>query len=259
MMPRLSRPALLQELKRARFAHRGLHNINAGVPENSILAFSLAVKEGFGIELDVHLSKDGKLVVEHDDTLQRTAHSPLVIEQCAWEEIRDLTLEGTQEKLPLFNDVLKLVDGKVPLLVEMKAVGGNQKALAAAVADALLPYGGPYCVESFDPRALYWLRRFAPQIVRGQLAGDVNREKPNVHPAVNFALRHYLVNILSRPDFLAYDYRDRKNISFRVCRALFRPPVFFWTVKSAEAENITADFGATPIFERLDALHDSVQ
>ncbi len=259
MAPRLTPPANMKELKNARFAHRGLHNIKAGVPENSMLAFSLAVKEGFGIELDVHLSKDGLLVVEHDDTLKRTTGSDQVIEQCHWNEIKDLTLEGTAETLPLLTDVFQLVGGKVPLLIEMKAVGGNQKALAAAVADALQSYQGLYCVESFDPRALYWLKKLAPHIVRGQLAGDVNKEKRSVHPIVNVALQNLLINILSRPDFIAYDYRDRRNISFRLCRALYHPPVFFWTVKSVEAENIAADCGATPIFERLDTLHDPIQ
>ncbi|MBQ8600662.1 MAG: glycerophosphodiester phosphodiesterase [Clostridia bacterium] len=257
--PRLTHPAQMRGLQKARFAHRGLHNIKIGVPENSMLAFSLAVKEGFGIELDVHLSKDGKLVVEHDDTLQRTAGVPLVIEKCDWTEIKDLTLEGTEEKLPLLTDVFKLVNGKVPLLIEMKAVGSNQKALAEAVVRALETYQGPYCVESFDPRALYWLRKFAPDIVRGQLAGNVNKKKRTVHPAVNFALSNLLVNVLSRPDFVAYNYKDRRNISFRLCRTLYRPPVFFWTVKTAEGENIAADAKATPIFERLDTLHDSIQ
>lgn len=257
--PRLSPPEEMNELKKARFAHRGLHNIKLGVPENSMLAFSLAVKEGFGIELDVHLSKDGKLVVEHDDTLRRTAGSSLVIENCNWDEIKDLTLEGTEEKLPLLTDVFQLVDGKVPLLIEMKTVGGNQKALAAAVVAALEQYQGAYCVECFDPRTLYWLKKFAPGIVRGQLAGDVNKEKRSVHPVVNFALKNLLIHVLSRPDFVAYDYRDRHTVSFRLCRALYRPAVFFWTVKSVEAENIAADAGATPIFERLDTLHDPIQ
>lgn len=257
--PRLSPPQEIKALKNARYAHRGLHNIKKGVPENSMLAFSLAVKEGFGIELDVHLSKDGKLVVEHDDTLKRTTGSDQVIEQCHWNEIKDLPLEGTAETLPLLTDVFQLVGGKVPLLIEMKAVGGNQKALAEAVAAALSGYHGPYCVESFDPRALYWLRKCAPHIVRGQLAGHVNKDKRSVHPMVNFALQNLLINLLSRPDFIAYDYRDRRNISFRLCRALYRPAVFFWTVKGEKAEAIAADCGATPIFERLDNSHDPIQ
>lgn len=250
--PRLGTPKGMKELQKARFAHRGLHNIKAGVPENSMLAFTLAVKEQVGIELDVHLSKDGKLVVVHDDTLQRTAGDPRSIEHCNWAEIKHLTLEETDEKLPLLSDVFQLVDGKVPLLIEMKAVGGNQKPLAEAVAKALAEYKGPYCVESFEPRTLYWLGKANPKILRGQLAGYVRKEGAKVSPIIDFMLRNLLIHVISRPDFVAYNYKDRRNLSFRLCRALFRPPVFFWTVRSVEGENISSKANATPIFEKLD-------
>lgn len=256
--PRPCKNPLIKTLQKARYAHRGLHHIKAGVPENSMLAFGLAVREGFGIELDVHLSKDGKLVVEHDDTLLRTAGDPRTIESADWKDLKHLRLEGTEEKLPLLEDVFKLVGGKVPLLIEMKTVGGNQKALAEAVAAALRKYQGPYCVESFDPRVLYFFGKCAPSVIRGQLAGDVRKDGAKVASIVNFVLKNLLVNVLSRPDFVAYNYQDRSNCSFRLCRALFRPPLFFWTVKSVEGENISADAKAAPIFERLDGWNDTV-
>lgn len=252
--PRFHTPKGMAPLQKARFAHRGLHNIRLGVPENSMKAFSLAVEEGFGIELDVHLSKDGKLVVEHDDTLTRTTGDPRRIEDCTWEELKALKLEGTEETLPLLVEVFRLVDGKVPLLIEMKAVGGNMKPLAEAVAAALKGYNGPYCVESFEPRALYWLGKADPSIIRGQLAGNVKKDGAKVSSLINFLLKNLLVNVISRPDFVAYNYKDRKNLSFRLCRGVYRPPLFFWTVKSADGENISRQAGATPIFERLDKL-----
>lgn len=256
--PRPCKNPLIKTLQKARYAHRGLHHIKAGVPENSMLAFGLAVKEGLGIELDVHLSKDGKLVVEHDDTLNRTAGDPRTIESSNWSDLKGLRLEGTQETLPLLEDVFRLVEGKVPLLIEMKTVGGNQKILAEAVAKALETYQGPYCVESFDPRVLYFFGKCAPKVIRGQLAGDVCKEASNVSPLINFLLKNLLVNVISRPDFVAYNYQDRENRSFRLCRFLFRPPLFFWTVKSVEGENISAEAKAAPIFERLDGWNDTV-
>jgi glycerophosphoryl diester phosphodiesterase len=249
--PRLRRPALLKELQKARFAHRGLHAISQGVPENSLKAFSLAVEQGYGIELDVHLSKDGVLVVEHDDSLLRTCGTDRAIEDCRWEEIKDLNLEGTEEKLPSLEQVFALVDGKIPLLIEAKAYRGNQAALAAAIHQALQGYSGDSCVESFDPRVLFWFRKNAPEVVRGQLSGYLLRHGAKVSKGVDFAMRHLLVNFLSRPDFIAYDHRDHRGISFRLCRAIFRPPVFFWTVKSVEGENLTKEKGATPIFEQI--------
>lgn len=247
--PRLRRPAELKELQKHRYAHRGLHDIEKGVPENSMLAFRLARDAGYGIELDVHLSKDGKLVVEHDNTLRRTCNSELVIEKTNWAELSQLRLEGTEEKLPLLEDVFQLIDGKVPLLIELKVVGGNQNELGRAVNEALKGYHGPYCIECFEPRALLWFRKNAPLIPRGQLAGSVRKEG-NVSPLINFVLKNLLINVLSRPDFVAYQYKDHQNPSFRLCRALFRPPIFFWTVRSVEGETLSTRYKATPIFEK---------
>lgn len=249
--PRLRRPGALKALQTHRYAHRGLHNIENGVPENSLLAFQLAVEQGFGIELDLHLSKDGKLVVEHDDTLLRTCGSALRIEQTDWETLQTLRLEGTEERLPLFEEVLQLVDGKVPLLVEAKVVGGNQNALCRSIHQALSRYRGAYCVESFDPRAILWFRRHAPQVVRGQLAGQVRSRENNVSPVINFALKNLLINVISRPDFIAYHCHSYRNLSFRLCRALYRAPLFFWTIRSEEDARISRRHKAAPIFEKI--------
>jgi glycerophosphoryl diester phosphodiesterase len=249
--PRLRRPKSLSELKGRRYAHRGLHDIQKGVPENSLLAFRLAKESGYGIELDVHLSRDGRLVVEHDDTLRRTCGADLKIEETDWETLSALRLEGTEEKLPLLEEVFDLIDGKVPLLIELKVVGGNWAKLGQAVSDALKKYRGPYCIESFEPRALLWFRQNDPAIPRGQLAGNVRKES-NVSPLINFLLKNLLVNALSRPDFVAYNHQDYQNLSFRLCRFLYRPPVFFWTVRSVEGETLSARLKATPIFEKIE-------
>ena len=249
--PRLRRPALLRTLRRAQFAHRGLHNIKNGVPENSMLAFRRAVEAGYGIELDVHLSRDGKLIVEHDDTLDRTCGVPLTIEESDSADLAALTLEGTNERLPRLEEVLALVDGKVPLLIEAKVVKGNEKALCAAIYAQMQGYRGDYCVESFDPRAMLWFRRNAKEVVRGQLAGYIRKSGTPLHPAVDFALHHLLVNAISRPDFIAYNYKDTRNLSLRLCRILYRAPTFLWTIRSAEAEQCAKRLNAAPIFEQL--------
>ncbi|MBQ6824897.1 MAG: glycerophosphodiester phosphodiesterase [Clostridia bacterium] len=247
--PRLRRPAALKELKKAQYAHRGLHNIQKGIPENSLPAFRLAVEQGYGIELDLHLSKDGRLVVEHDDTLRRTCGVDLRIEDTDWAELQTLRLEGTEERLPLLEEILALVDGKIPLLLEVKVVDGNQAALCAALAAAMEGYQGPWCVESFEPRAILWFRRHAPRIPRGQLAGNVRKEGSNVSPVINFVLKNLLVNVLSRPDFVAYNYLSHRNLSFGLCRLLYRPPLFFWTIRSEEGHRIAEQYHAAPIFE----------
>lgn len=248
--PRLRRPAALKGLCQAQFAHRGLHNIQKGIPENSLAAFRLAVEAGFGIELDVHLSRDGKLVVEHDDHLRRTCGSELIIEESDYADLQALTLEGTTERLPLLEEVFALVDGRVPLLVEVKVFRGNHQPLCAAVYAALRQYKGAYCVESFDPRALLWFRRHAKEVVRGQLAGYIRKSGTPLHPAADFALHHLLVNVIGRPDFIAYNYKDARNLSLRLCRRLYRPPLFLWTIRSERAQALANDLNAAPIFEQ---------
>ena len=245
MAPRINRPALLKKLQTYRYAHRGLHDIEKGVPENSMLAFRLAMEQGFGMELDVHLSKDGKLVVEHDDSLLRTCGVNRPIEDCRWDEIKALTLEGTDETLPLLEDVLNLVQGKVPLLIEAKVFGGNYNALCAAIYQAIQGYQGDLCIESFDPRAVGWFAKNAPEIVRGQLSG--HQLKQSAH--IDFAMRHLLVHCISRPDFLAYDYK-KIGLAPRLCRAIFRVPLFFWTIRTPDAKAKAEQWNATPIFEK---------
>ena len=247
--PRLRRPPMLKRLQKGQYAHRGLHSASAGIPENSMAAFALALEKGFGMELDVHLSKDGRLVVEHDDSLLRTCGVDRPIEDCCWDEISQLTLEGTKETLPLLEQVLALVAGKAPLVIEAKAFRGNQAALIQALVAQLEGYKGDFCIESFDPRALYCLRKIAPQMVRGQLSGRLLRHGAKVSKAVDFAMRNLLVHLISRPDFIAFDYRDSGSPPLNLCRALFRPPLFLWTLRSAASKELAQKKGAIPIFE----------
>lgn len=246
MAPRIKRPPLLKKLTQYRFAHRGLHDIEKGVPENSLLAFRLAKEQGFGMELDVHLSKDGKLVVEHDDSLLRTCGINRPIEDCTWEEIKDLSLEGTSERLPLLEDVFELAQGKVPLLIEAKVFGGNYNALSAAIYQAIQGYSGDVCIESFDPRAVGWFAKNAPEIVRGQLTGYHLEKQPWI---IQFAMRHLLVHCISRPDFLAYDHK-KFGLAYHLFRTLFGAPIFLWTIRTKEAKAVAEKQHATPIFEK---------
>jgi glycerophosphoryl diester phosphodiesterase len=186
------------------------------------------------MELDVHLSKDGTLFVSHDDTLLRCCGVDRRIEDCTDAELQAMHLEGTEETIPCLSDVFALIDGKVPLLIEAKAAG-NSPALADALVAALKDYRGPYCVESFDPRFLLAFRRRAPKTVRGQLSGAINKHGGNLPAPVDFMMGHLLVCCLSRPHFIAYDYRDCRRPSFRFYRWFWRPALFLWTPRSAVA------------------------
>lgn len=215
------------------YAHRGLHDGKAGIPENSMPAFRKAVVRGYGIELDVHLTKDRQLVVFHDQSLQRMCGLKKDICELTLEEIRTLTLDDTNEKIPTLDEVLSLVDGRVPLIVELKNdVRWSHTALPEALHQRMSAYQGPYCVESFDPLMMRWYKKNAPGIIRGQLAFDQKIAKGKYARFEMFAASHLLMNFLSRPDFVAYNHKTQKNVSYRVMRALFRPLLAAWTVRS---------------------------
>ena len=238
----------LEALRGWKYAHRGLHG--NGIPENSMAAFRAALEGGYGIELDVHLMKDGKLAVIHDTSLKRTAGADIKIEDLTEADLPDYPLEGTSEIIPLFSQVLELYAGKAPLIIELKAEGGNHAALTQAACNLMDGYSGPYCMESFDPRCVYWLTKNRPDIVRGQLTENfVINQRSKLPMALKFILTHQLENFLIRPDFVAYKFADRKTLSNFFARKLWGAQGVTWTVTSQADLDAAEAEGWLPIFE----------
>ncbi len=228
ILPRLGHHP--KELAVRYYAHRGLHDLQQGVPENSLPAFKRAVEAGFGIELDVQMTKDGQVVVFHDFDLKRAAGVDRQIDSYTYEELQSVPLFASREKVPLFSEVLSLVNGQVPLIVEIK-----YKNITAGVCEAvqklLKNYPGPYCIESFHPQALMWFRRYAPQVTRGQLAMRPRDMEKGRKPQYAVA-EHLLLNWATKPDFIAYDIRGRYSLSKNLCRKLYGCPSIAWTVQT---------------------------
>ena len=231
------------------YAHRGLHS--PGVPENSIAAFSEAMKCGFGMELDVHLMKDGNLAVIHDSSLLRTAGVDLLVENMTATELLAYFLEDTQERIPLLSDVLNLIDGKVPLIIELKSTRDNYASLCERACMLLDSYNGPFCVESFDPRCIAWLRKYRKNFIRGQLTENFFCEKSSLPWIMKFAMRHHLFNVLTRPDFIAYRFEDRKTFSNFLCRKLWGVQGVSWTIRNPEDFETAKIEKWIPIFENF--------
>ena len=186
------------------FAHRGLHSRDKTVPENSLEAFRLAAREGYGIELDVQLSKDGQVVVFHDDTLDRVCGVHARVDEKTYEELKQLSLCGTEHTIPLFSDVLAVIRGRGPLIVELKT-GRRNRELCEKTHALLESYRGDVCIESFNPFIVTWFRFHAPDLVRGQLAMPYKRYAGEGFTKVQaFAMSHTLFNFLARPQFIAY-------------------------------------------------------
>jgi glycerophosphoryl diester phosphodiesterase len=150
----------------APIAHRGLWR-SGGAPENSLAAFEAACRSGFGVELDVRLSADGEAMVFHDETLERLTASAGLVEEQTTDELQALRLLGSCETIPTLEEVLALIDGRTPLLVELKTPAGQEGLLERRVAELLAAYAGPVAVLSFNVEALAWLATHAPGLRRG--------------------------------------------------------------------------------------------
>lgn len=236
----------LADLKGWSYAHRGLHRV--GVPENSMAAFRAALEGGYGIELDVHLLKDGNLAIMHDSDLLRTTGCAGKIEELTTAELSNYHLDGTEETIPTFRQVLDLYSGKAPLVVELKVSDGNYAALTDTACKMLEGYQGVYCLESFDPRCLLWLKKHRPQLIRGQLTENYFVTKNKLPFILKLILSKNLGNFLTKPDFVAYRYRDRKStLSNRLC--MNRMTGVSWTVTSQEEFDTAVKEGWVPIFE----------
>ncbi len=202
-------PAKAKEDDRNRFigryyAHRGLYEEDQSIPENSLAAFKRAVEWGYGIELDVQLSSDGFAVVFHDDDLLRACADPRKVNDVSWDELKTMRLFGTRKGIPLFREVLRLINGKVPIIVELKS-GPRNTELCRSVHAIFRDYEGDACVESFDPRILSWFRRNDPKRIRGQLAQQpLFYREDGMNAVSSLLLGGTLLNVMARPHFIAY-------------------------------------------------------
>lgn len=239
----------LKALRGWSYAHRGLHGNSR--PENSMAAFRAALDGGYGIEFDLHLLKDGNLAVIHDSLLKRTTGCDGRIEDLTTEDLKNYHLEGTEETIPTFRELLDLYDGKAPLIVELKPVDGNHAALSETACKMLEDYHGVYCMESFDPRCVYWLKKNRPQIIRGQLAENFFRSPSTLSAPLKYVMTHSLSHFLTMPDFTAYKFADRNNLSTWICRKLYGVQGVSWTLKTKEEYDAAVREGWLPIFEKF--------
>ena len=206
-------------------AHRGLHDKDH--PENSISAFARAIDEGYPIELDVQLIADGTVVVFHDESLSRLTDNDGYIKFLNKSDLDILTLKDSKEKIPTFEEVLKFVDGRVPLLIEIKNQG-KVGQLEKNVIDLLKDYKGQYAVQSFNPYVLEYFNKHAPEIIRGQLAGFFRGEKLSFMK--KYALKRMLLNKkISKPNFISY---EAKRVPNRFVRKYKNIPLLVWTITS---------------------------
>lgn len=236
------------------FAHRGLYGGN--IPENSIAAFRNAREKGFGVELDVRFTKDKRLVVFHDDNLQRLCNEDKNVCDLTYDELLKYTLSGTKEIIPLFSEALKELDN-VPLICEIKSYPGEmEEELCKAVCCEIDSYKGFTCIESFNPFVLRWLKKNRPDIIRGQLSMNFIKSREKLGFLRAFFMTHLLVNIFSRPDFIAYRVTD-DSFGYFLCRKIFKPVNIAWTIRNEEDKTLAKTKNEAIIFEERKEKKDN--
>ncbi len=215
------------------FAHRGLHG--KGIPENSLAAFARLRERDLGVELDVRFTSDKKLVVFHDDNLKRLCGVDIPVASITYEELKNYRLFGTHEGVPLFEEVLNTLKG-MPVICEIKSLPGeNVNEICEAVLRHMEAYNGFMCIESFNPYVVQWFSKNRPDVIRGQLSMNFFKEREGLAFVKAFAMTHLLINVLGRPDFIAYRFTD-DSAGFYLCRRIFNPVCAAWTARGEKEQ-----------------------
>lgn len=206
-------------------AHRGLYNNEKGIIENSIEAFELAISKKYIIELDIHILKDGTVVVFHDNNLKRITNYNKDIKDCTYQEIKELKMYNQNTFIPKLEDVLTLINGRVPILIELK-YDMPTGMLEEKVMQILNNYQGKYAIQSFNPLTLKWFKKKYPNVIRGQLSCDFKDEK-NIFK--KFILKNMLFNFITKPDFISYCV---DNLSLKEIQKIKKKSMILgWTIK----------------------------
>lgn len=217
----------------APIAHRGLHDLQAGRPEDSLAAIAAAADAGYPVEIDVHLLADGELAVFHDFDLARMCRDERPVARCTSGEIRPLRLAGTDEGIPLLPEVLAAVAGRVGLLIEIKNDRRTDRRCEQTLARLLDAYRGEFAVQSFNPFSVQWFARNRPAMLRGQLACKFRGERLPLYKKL--LLSNLMMNFVSRPQFIAYKFDELPRLAVTRCRNAGLP-VLGWTVRSADEQ-----------------------
>ncbi|MEW9808413.1 glycerophosphodiester phosphodiesterase [Mesorhizobium sp. ZMM04-5] len=232
----------LSWLTKRPIAHRGLHDLNRQVWENTLSAFHLAVEKNFAIECDLQLSADRVPVVIHDDDLKRLTGVDAAVWQRTAAELRALKVGGTQDHVPLLDDLLDLVRGRVPLVIELKGVAGHDDGFVEAVAAKLNAYRGDVAIMSFDHWLIRDFRAHMPDIPAGLTAYGRDNRLVEGHFSM---LAHGL-------DFTSYAAGDLPNPFVGFVRERLKMPVITWTVRDRPAVDLTFRYADQMTFEGFD-------
>ena len=240
----------LDWLKRP-IAHRGLYDTAKGIVENSAAAVEAAIAKGFGVELDLQCTADRRAIVFHDLTLGRLTPQSGPVRAHTAEALSAMPLRGSSDHILTLPQLLDLVAGCIPLILEVKSTWTEDRRYEAHIAETLSSYRGPVAVMSFDPNSVAAFRALAPSLPRGLVAGGFEHRRFWTHrsPLQRFGMRHLLTASFARPHFIAYDVNELPSVAPAVARNLFGLPLLTWTVRSEADRDRAARYADAIIFE----------
>ncbi len=223
-------------------SHRGLHDLNNKRWENTLPAFQAAIDAGFAIECDVHLTKDKQVIIFHDNDLKRLANRDGSISDLTLEEARQLKIGNTNDCAPSLQDMLELVRGRVPIVIELKGIEGSDDGLVEAVAQQLTAYQGPVAIMSFCHHLIRQFSQYAPNIPCGLTAEGSNTKALEAHFSM---LAHDL-------DFVSFHVTELPCPFITFVRNKLNLPVITWTVKDMDTKRHSDQYADQITFEGFD-------
>lgn len=235
------------------FAHRGLHDREKGLIENSRSAFQAAIDAGFGLECDVQEAGDGGAVVFHDVQLDRLTGRSGHVKDLSIAELKKIRLKNSTDHLQSLEDLLAQVSGRVPLLIEIKSDWKRRGPFETKLAETLKNYDGYHAVMSFDPKAVSAFSAAAPDVPRGLIAGSFRNPLYWGHLSSwqQFTMRHLLTAFIVRPHFVAYDIEAMPMLAPSIWRTVLRRPLLAWTVSTEENKARARQMADAMIFEKI--------
>src|SRR5215831_7345918 len=232
-------------------AHRGLHDANAGVIENTASAFRAAISGGYAMETDLQISADGEAMVHHDDALGRLTEGNGRLAEMSATAIKAVAFKATSDRILTLGELCDLVGGRATLVLELKSRFTGDMRLAKRTVDVLSGYAGPAAVMSFDPALIEAVRHLAPSVMRGIVAerSYADHEWDALPDSAKQSMAWFLHGARTRPQFIAYSVRDLPSPVPFVARTIFGLPLLTWTVRSKGDRSLAARWADQMIFE----------
>ncbi|MGN0363819.1 MAG: glycerophosphodiester phosphodiesterase family protein [Bilifractor sp.] len=251
--PRVWNKPDLSEIRRYDYAQRGFKGADGKIPENSMAAIKAAIEHGYGLDLDVRLTRDGVPVIFADARLERMTGNEGSVENSVMHELEELKLGDSEERIPTLEDALKEINGQVPVILNIHTEEDNYNVISDQVCEIVDGYEGVFAIESIDVRVLRWFRKQRGEYIRGQISDFNHRSGSSfMNLLLDVLTGCLLMNFLTAPDYVSTNIDTRNNPSLWLCRLVYRVPRMDRVVRSLEDYELVKTDGSTVVFDEIE-------